>query len=564
LRFTETMRGWLAPDPALDVEALLPVSAAAGIAARPAAAVDMSFTLTIASDDLNALLTDARHPARIVGTVSCAMLSDRPLDVTGGTFNLFTDDPSRVDRRNMVYRMALHAEDGRSYFFHGVKNVDNDPPTEAWRQTTTLYVTVREGGDDETGAIVGRGILYIELPDFLTQLRTIEITGASSPAERLKALASFTDYFAGVMADAYGGVFAKQKIFNPDAPPRLKRTLRAPAPEVYPFKTSDGVGLRLTRYRGGDKGPVVLLHGAGVSSGIFSTDLIETNLLEYLIAHQYDCWLLDYRASIDLPSAQVNANADQVATIDHPEAIALVRKLSGAPDVQVVAHCYGATTFTMALLAGLQGVRSAVLSQVSTHLKVKTLGEIKAGLHLPDVLAKLGVGSMTAYADTHEIWAQHLLDDALRLYPIKHGEECRSAVCHRISFMYALLYDHAKLSPRLHDNLHELFGVTSIETFEHLGRMARVGHVVSYDGQDSYLPHLDRMAIPIAFIHGGDNQCFVPESTQITYDLLRTTNPPNLYTRTVIDGYGHIDCIFGRDAAADVYPHFLEHLEKTA
>ena len=39
----------------------------------------------------------------------------------------------------------------------------------------------------------------------------------------------------------------------------------------------------LTRYQGGMKRPVVMFHGAGVSSEIFSLDSIDTNLLEYLL-----------------------------------------------------------------------------------------------------------------------------------------------------------------------------------------------------------------------------------------------------------------------------------------
>lgn len=46
---------------------------------------------------------------------------------------------------------------------------------------------------------------------------------------------------------------------------------------VYQFQ------ILLTRYQGGTKGPVVMFHGAGVSSEIFSLDTIDTNLLEYLL-----------------------------------------------------------------------------------------------------------------------------------------------------------------------------------------------------------------------------------------------------------------------------------------
>ena len=88
--------------------------------------------------------------------------------------------------------------------------------------------------------------------------------------------------------------------------------------------------LRLTRYRGGAKGPVLLVHGAGVSSGIFSTDLVDTNLLEFLFARGYDCWLFDFRVSIALEASRAQSNGDQIATIDHPEAVAYVLRATGA------------------------------------------------------------------------------------------------------------------------------------------------------------------------------------------------------------------------------------------
>jgi len=83
----------------------------------------------------------------------------------------------------------------------------------------------------------------------------------------------------------YGGVLAGDGVFNPHAPPRKQRPLRTPVPELHTFNALDDVPLLLTRYKGGTKGPVVLAHGLGVSSRIFSTDTIETNLTEYLVAH---------------------------------------------------------------------------------------------------------------------------------------------------------------------------------------------------------------------------------------------------------------------------------------
>jgi cholesterol oxidase len=228
-----------------------------------------------------------------------------------------------------------------------------------------------------------------------------------------------------------------------------------------------------------------------------------------------------------------------------------------------VVHCYGAITFNMAMCAGLQGVRSAVCSQVGSHLSVIPLNRMKAGIHLDAFVGKLGVQSLTMYTDTHDNWLDQLYNAALNLYPYEYEEFCKSPVCHRITFLYAPLYEHDQLNTATHDNLHELFGVASVANFEHLGVMGRAGHIVNHKGEEVYLPHIDRMKIPIAFVQGEENQTWLPQSTRDTFDLLVKTNGPDLYSRYLIPHYGHIDCIFGQNAHKDVYPVILKHLENT-
>ncbi|MGH3910086.1 MAG: hypothetical protein ACRDRM_04575, partial [Pseudonocardiaceae bacterium] len=142
-------------------------------------------------------------------------------------------------------------------------------------------------------------------------------------------------------------------------------------------------------------------------------------------------------------------------------------------------------------------------------------------------------------------------------------EKCNSAVCHRITFMYSLLYEHDQLNTPTHDALHEMFGIAGIDALEHLALMVRAGELRTASGQDVYLPHLERLAVPITFIHGAENGCFLPESTEQTLQILQERNGSQLYRRHVIPGYGHIDCIFGKHASRDVYPLILEHLEAT-
>ena len=238
--------------------------------------------------------------------------------------------------------------------------------------------------------------------------------------------------------------------------------------------------------------------------------------------------------------------------------------VTGAPSLQAVVHCYGANTFLMSMLAGhTTGVRSVVCSQVATHLDTGPMARFKAGLHVPGVLDTLGVDSLTAYTDRDSRWSSKLLDTALRLNPVEDDEECRSAVCHRISFLYGLLFEHEQLDDRIHDGLPELFGVVNIASLDHLAAMVRVGHLVDHDGNDVYLTedNLARLDLPMLLLSGAENRCYRPSGMVDALELLAHTNGPANYERLVVPGYGHIDCIFGRDAAIDVFPSIIAHLD---
>lgn len=552
--FTEAMEGWFSVKVTDDFAAAARAGQDDGSPFR--------FIVTITADDVDRLISDPDHAGRLVGTVTAPALSPQPMTLTNGRFYLFVRDPDQFNLRYMRYTATMTAQDGTTYFFEGNKRIHNDPGFDVWSDTTTLYITVYSGAD-QTAPVAGRGILQIHLKDLRHQLTTIKVINARDLGERLATLSRFGRFFSGEIFDVYGGVFARASVFKPDAPPRKKRPLRTAEPAVHYFKTDDDVQLRLTRYQGGKKGPVILAHGLGVSSLAFSTDLIDTNMTEYLYAHGYDVWLLDYRSSIELPYAATQYTADDVAVHDWPAAVKAVQDLTGAATVQAVVHCYGAITFNMAMCAGLQGVRSAVCSQVGAHLSVIPINRIKAGIYLDDFIGRLGVKDLTMYTDANADWQDRLYNAALNLYPYAYEERCKSPVCHRITFLYAPLYEHDQLNTATHDNLHELFGVASIANFKHLGAMSRAGHIVNAQGEDVYLPHIDRLNIPIAFIHGAENETWLPESTQRTFDLLVQTNGPDLYSRYLIPHYGHIDCIFGKDASRDVYPLILKHLDAT-
>ena len=525
-----------------------------------------SFVVTVIAGDVERFLAEPDHEAELVGTVHVPALSPQPLTVVDGRFNLFTSKLDQVETRQMEYRMPLVAADGRRFHFHGRKLIHDDKGFDLWRDTTSLAAAISEGTDGN-GQVLLEGTLTIAPADFIRQLRTMTATDAPDLKTRLGAVMKFGCFFAGELFLAFGGPFARPSLFDPDKP-RVRRPLRAGTPEVHYFDSSDGKRLRFSRYRGGHKGPVLLSHGLGVSSLIFAIDTIETNLLEYLYADGYDCWLLDYRASIELEHVRDQFTADMVAERDYPAAVDFVRVATGRPSVQMVAHCYGAMSFAMAMLGGLQGVRSAVISQIAAHADVPFFPQrLLAWLRAPDLMKAMGVELLDARATGQRDRLSKAIDDAIAFaYPFRADNRSRSVTSRRITALYGPLYELGQLNQATLDAMPEMFGKANISAFRHLSRIARAGHVVRPDGSGDYLAdsRLRKFAIPTLFVHGALNRTFMPSGTAKTMEALARVNGPGFYERVVIPGSGHLDTIFGKNAASLVYPHIVRHLAATA
>ncbi|MGC3994189.1 MAG: hypothetical protein QM779_08805 [Propionicimonas sp.] len=342
---------------------------------------------------------------------------------------------------------------------------------------------------------------------------------------------------------------------------RVRRPLRCGEPSRYSFTTADGVGLRLSRFRGGDKGPVILSPGYGTSELAYTLDTTETNFPEYLFEHGYDVWVFDYRSSPALPSASTQFTFDDVAQYDFPAAVATVRAETGADSVQLVAHCLSSLSMQMALCLGLQGVRSAVASQVSLHMRAGELNEFRSELHAANVLDLLGFDTLTTEVDDDPTFRDRMLTHLLGLYPAG-AEPCDRPFCRRVNFMYGEVYDHDQLNEATHDHLHEAFGVANITAFEHVTAILRANHAVSADGTHDYLDDVSGLKLPLAFIHGEHNRMFLPAGTRETFEMLSERNGPEYYSYHLIPGYAHMDCFVGKDAVRDVYPVITAELDR--
>ena len=152
------------------------------------------------------------------------------------------------------------------------------------------------------------------------------------------------------------------------------------------------------------------------------------------------------------------------------------------------------------------------------------------------------------------------------VYPFRAEDRSHNLTSRRITALYGQLYEIAQLNQATFDALPEMFGEANIAAFSHLSAIARAGHVIRADGTDDYLrePNLRNFAIPTLFVHGALNRCFKPSGTKKTMALLAKVNGAHLYDRREIAETGHIDCIFGKNAARDVNSAIVAHLDRTA
>lgn len=561
LEFTEHMTGafaWVT-----DQEERRPVNGTAPWrdAVRPGATThEITLDLTIVAEDVEALVAQREHVGRIVGTVTAPDLCPTPMRVREGRFQLFLLEPEHVETRVLRYWMRVEMPaDGQqppwTYVISGDKVARNGRRAKLWPDLSTLYVTVAAEGIGRQG----RGIVRLTWSDFLRQLTTLRARHVQGLGEHLDVHVRFLGHFLAMLRSLYAGRLARQTISTLDAPPARRRV--AQCTRLFAVPTSDGTVIHLERYCGGRRGPVLLSPGFSVRASSFAADTVKENLVERLMREEYDVWLLDYRASSGFAAAGTEFSIDDVAVRDYPAAVAKILAETGVERIQIVAHCVGSMSLLMSLLAGkLSGqVRSIICSQLGLHPIAPAFSEFKAAVYAASLLRRFGLKRLTArydpYSLLHRFW-----DKVLTLYPV--SERCNNPTCRRILLLFGESFRHSKLNTVTHDAMHDWFGTTSVPAMAHLAMMLRAGHVVDRDGVDVYMPRLERLALPISFIHGTKNREFLPKATQKTFKLLCRKNGSRYYVWRPIEDYGHMDCFIGKTAADDVFPIILEELER--
>jgi cholesterol oxidase len=540
----------------------------------------LEFVATIEYEDVRDVVARASTPARITGTVLAPALSARRLTIADGTFVLLQEDPDHVETSKMRYAMELLDERGRRFTLEGFKLIQDRAGFDVWSDTTTLYVTVR----DDAGDALGVGVMRLGVLDFLRQLTTMTILRVPGLGRRLLYQARFGATFLGSLFRIYGGPLEEPWRFPrpPEVPTIDPPILRPPNGGNGPVPTGevrwlDGTGawnegreigpdawLRLTRYEGGEKGPLVLASGFGMSAFSFATDAVQTNLVEHVVRRGYDVWLFDYRDGIDLPSAPQPSTIDDIALRDWPTAVAEVLRVTGKDSVQALGHCVGSVSLLMAMLAGtepMDRVRTAVCAQFMLFIETSWFNRLKARLHVGQLLESLGLRLVRPNVAGR--WPDVVMDLALRALPMPRGERCGIALCRWVNAIYGCTHAHDPLNQGVHQRLPALFGVANLEALQQLALMVQHGKVVDHEGRDVYLPnHLRLVDTRILFLQGERNYIFLPEGSRRTLRFLRKRNGPDRYRREILRGYAHLDAMIGRDADRDVFPKISAFLDQ--
>ena len=586
-QFTETMHGFVSTlDERFDAPPAERISDDYAVAAAWGRERNQTceFTLTIDSNDLNALTTKPDHVAAISGTVTCPALAKAPMRVVNGEFQLLTVANGEPESWRMTYDMVLD-RDGSPVRFRGYKVLQQRAGSDPWTDLTTLFVTICDGNEG-SGSLLAQGILTLGIEDLMWQASSAKFdpkqtgligallrllpTGASD-AVAIAFIAQFAAFFGMTVFQAYGGLLATMNNFPakecPPGSPALRK-LNAPKPEKFFVKTEDHFKIGLTRYfDGGAKGPVVLAPGFSVRASSFATATVDENLVERLIAEDYDVWLFDYRASGDSgnPTRKVRPfTIDDIAIYDWPAAIAKIQKVTGKKTVQAMAHCVGSMSLLMGLASGkVTGVSSMIASQLTLHPVTDWMNYMKSDLDMARLMSKLGkVGENFDFSSSGSE-EDHKIDAIAYNLPIPAGQACKNPTCRRVFGVYGPSYDHAQLSHDTHIALAGMFSRISTKPFEQMQLIMQQGRAVAADGRNIYVTDegAANLKLPITFLTGLNNQIFYPESSQRTLAWLQLYNGPGRYRQCAIPGYAHMDLFIGQHCARDqVFSQIVDEL----
>ena len=462
-----------------------------------------------------------------------------------------------------------------------------------WRQLMALELR------DFPGLAGPRPTLELDLK-FLARehVPLFKLVRQQDQVSALADVASFLAYLLRLMMTIHVWSFRK-----PDAPrsralQRLPGAIpgRLPPPAVawlhFAPREGEPVSARLTRYcpERASGAPVLMLHGYSASGTTFAHHAVRPNMAEYFCARGRDVWLLDMRTSSGLPTARLPWSFEEAALEDIPAAVGEICRRTGAPSLDVFAHCMGSAMLAMAVLAPPpagedryerralpERIRKAALSQIAP-IVVFSPANVFRGYAMSYLKRFLPFEKYRFRVRAHPGVADQLIDRLLATLPYPRPEfDLENPLWpwrrtpfvgtrHRMDALYGRDFNLAdeRGGPLLDDEVLEyiddLFGPLSIETVSQAIHFARAEVITNRIGRNDYVlrRNLERWKFPTLSIHGAENGL----SDVATLARFERTFQEEAGIRIRIrefPGFGHQDSLIGK-RAPEVFAEVLRFL----
>ncbi|KAL4907588.1 hypothetical protein BDW74DRAFT_176339 [Aspergillus multicolor] len=525
--------------------------------------------------------TGPRYKGVCTGTVSCQALSRRTMRIMSGELDFFVPDEDSADLTTLLYTLPLRTIEGAELRLTGLKALDKPSAfsiPRLWKASTTVEVQVT----DAIGERIGAGVVRIPgLSSLSRQMRTFHPT--EKPANGAWfALGMFLLYFAFQLVVVFFhplipsfwirprlGTQQRQRHGGRDQDIKAKQR----PSQRHEVITADNVEVKLDEYNavGADsRQPLILflpgITGINPAHSIFTIPFQHCNMVEYFTSRGHKCYVLTPRWALDEGVAErstvFNSRLDIAAALEY------IARNSENAKPYIIAHCQGSVALSMALLTGTVKANQILGITANSVFMNQVFGywnAIKASSPLLIRAYELLDGSYFPidFSTRTKTVAQHILDFLVSLYPVPGRDRCSSPACHRTSFAFGLLWNHRNLDRSIHDNIDQFFTGTFTKSLEHITRMGSAGSCLDNTLNSLLTPeNLENLrGVPILFMSGSENEVFSPETTSKDYDLLRRTFGEGMYRRFLVDGYGHLDPIVGKNADRDVYWKVKGHVE---
>jgi choline dehydrogenase-like flavoprotein len=421
--------------------------------------------------------------------------------------------------------------------------------------------------------------------------------------DQVSALAdvvSLAGYVLRLMLTLHLWSFRKPDLPAPRALRRLPGAIpgRLAPPELswLDFAPRDGrpVRARLARYRangGATSPPVLMIHGYSASGTTFAHPAVRPCMAEYFVQRGREVWILDMRTSSGLPTARIPWAFEEAALADIPAAVAAICRASGAPAIDVFAHCMGSAMLAMAVLAPppegedpherrlLPGrIRRAALSQIAPVV-VMSPANVFRGYAMSYLRRFLPFENYRFRVRARPGLADQLIDRLLATLPYPRQEfDIENPVWpwrrtafvgtrHRMDALYGRDFNLADergeplLDRAVLEAIDDLFGPLSIETVSQAIHFARSQVITNRNGRNEYVlrKNLERWRFATLSIHGAENGL----SDVATLARFERTFQEEAGIQVRIRefaGFGHQDSLIG-NRAEKVFSEVLRFLQ---